>query len=41
LLNAVARLCMSTHDNGPDHARRMVALLTDGLRYGTRRNTAG
>jgi AcrR family transcriptional regulator len=41
LLNAVARLCMSTHDSGPDHARRMVALLADGLRYGASRNTPG
>ncbi|MBC7806264.1 MAG: helix-turn-helix transcriptional regulator [Akkermansiaceae bacterium] len=34
LLRAVASLCMSAHDGGPAHARRMVALLTDGLRYG-------
>jgi AcrR family transcriptional regulator len=36
LLGAVASLCMSAHDHGPDHARRMVALLVDGLRYGMR-----
>jgi AcrR family transcriptional regulator len=34
LLGAVASLCMQTHDDGPAHARRMVALLVDGLRYG-------
>ncbi len=35
LLRAVASLCMAAHDHGPDHARRMVALLVDGLRYST------
>jgi len=34
LLSAVSSLCMSAHNVGPDHARRMVALLVDGLRYG-------
>lgn len=34
LLSAVSSLCMSAHTVGPDHARRMVALLVDGLRYG-------
>ena len=34
LLRAVAGLCMQSHDEGPAHARRMVALLVDGLRYG-------
>ena len=34
LLTAVASLCMQAHDGGPAHARRMVALLVDGLRYG-------
>jgi hypothetical protein len=34
LLGAVASLCMSAHDDRPAHARRMVALLVDGLRYG-------
>ena len=34
LLGAVASLCMPAHDHGPDHARRMVALLVDGLRFG-------
>ena len=32
LLRAVASLCMSVHYD-PDFARRMVALLVDGLRY--------
>ena len=35
LLDTVASLCMRAYDRGPDHARRMVALLVDGLRYGT------
>ncbi len=34
LLRAVASLCTPSHDVGPDHARRMVGLLIDGLRYG-------
>ena len=34
LLGAVARLCMQASNDKPDHARRMVALLVDGLRYG-------
>ena len=34
LLGAVAGLCMHAYDQGPEHARRMVALLVDGLRYG-------
>jgi AcrR family transcriptional regulator len=34
LLRAVARLCMSARDDDPGAARRMVALLVDGLRYG-------
>jgi len=33
LLSAVASLCMPAYDNRPDHARRMIALLIDGLRY--------
>ena len=37
LLLAVASLCMQTHGEGPDYARRMVALLVDGLRYGASR----
>lgn len=36
LLSAVASLCMQVHDEGTDQARRMVALLIDGLRYGAR-----
>jgi len=39
LLRAVARLCMSAHDDDPRAARRMVALLVDGLRYGA--NSSG
>jgi AcrR family transcriptional regulator len=35
LLGAVASLCMSTHNAGPGRAERMIALLVDGLRYGT------
>jgi AcrR family transcriptional regulator len=38
LLHAVARLCTPAHNVGPDHARRMVALLIDGLRYGAGAN---
>jgi AcrR family transcriptional regulator len=34
LLGAVASLCMHAYGQGPEHARRMVALLVDGLRYG-------
>ena len=34
LLRAVGNLCLPAHEDGPDHARRMVALLVDGLRYG-------
>ncbi len=33
LLGAVASLCMSTHNDGPGRAERMVALLVDGLRH--------
>ena len=33
-LSAVASLCMSAHDTGPGQARRMVALLADGVRDG-------
>ncbi len=33
LLKAAGSLCMSAHDMGPEYARRMVALLLDGLRY--------
>ena len=35
LLVAVASLCMSDHNAAPGRAERMVALLVDGLRYGT------
>ena len=35
LLQAAASLCAPAYDGGPAHARRMVALLADGLRYGT------
>jgi AcrR family transcriptional regulator len=34
LLGAVASLCMHAYAQGPEHARRMVSLLVDGLRYG-------
>jgi AcrR family transcriptional regulator len=34
LLNAVANLSSTSHRGGPEQARRMVALLVDGLRYG-------
>lgn len=34
LLKAVASLCMSAYNDQAGHARRMVALLVDGLRYG-------
>ena len=36
LLRAVANLCLSAQGDGPSHAGRMVALLIDGLRFGTR-----
>lgn len=36
LLRAVGSLCMAAHDDQTDHARRMVALLVDGLRYNAR-----
>ena len=38
LLGAVARLCMQANDKGAANARRMVALLVDGLRYGASRS---
>jgi AcrR family transcriptional regulator len=38
LLNAVANLSHQAHDEDSDHARRMVALLIDGLRYGARKS---
>lgn len=34
LLRAVASLSTPAHDVSPDHPRRMVSLLMDGLRYG-------
>ena len=34
ILGAVASLCMHAFDQGPEHARRMVSLFVDGLRYG-------
>jgi len=37
LLDAVASLCRTAYEKGADHASRMVALLVDGLRYGTSR----
>jgi hypothetical protein len=41
LLGAVASLCMQARDERPEHARRMVALLVDGLRYGAEGAPAG
>jgi AcrR family transcriptional regulator len=38
LLDAVASLCRTAYEKGADHARRMVALLVDGLRYGPSRS---
>ncbi|MDR3518010.1 MAG: TetR/AcrR family transcriptional regulator [Azospirillaceae bacterium] len=34
LLSAVASLCMHACNQAPEHTRRMVTLLVDGLRYG-------
>jgi len=34
LLHAVANLCRVSYEKEPAYARRMVALLVDGLRYG-------
>jgi hypothetical protein len=34
LLGAVVSLCMQPYAQGPQHARRMVSLLVDGLRCG-------
>jgi AcrR family transcriptional regulator len=34
LLGAVGSLSMHAYNQGPEHARRMVSLLVDGLRYG-------
>jgi AcrR family transcriptional regulator len=34
LLGAVASLSRHAYEQGPEHARRMVAVLVDGLRYG-------
>jgi AcrR family transcriptional regulator len=36
LLRAVGNLCMQSSDDGSVYARRMVALLVDGLRYGAK-----
>lgn len=41
LLRAVGGLGMSAHYDGPDHARQIVALLVDGLRFGANRVTVG
>lgn len=38
LLAAVASLCTSAYSDGPDYARRMVALLIDGLRFSASRS---
>jgi hypothetical protein len=34
LLRAIALLCLPVADEGPAYSQRMVAVLTDGLRYG-------
>jgi hypothetical protein len=39
-LSAVAGLCMHANNQGPEHARRMIALLVDGLRYGAEQHAA-
>ncbi len=36
LLGAVASLCGHAYNQGPQHARLMVSLLVDGLRYGAK-----
>ncbi len=36
LLSAVANLCRQAPNDDPDRARRMVAILIDGLRYGAK-----
>ncbi|MDR3573829.1 MAG: TetR/AcrR family transcriptional regulator [Anaerolineaceae bacterium] len=36
ILSAVASLCMSGDNDRPGHTQRMVTLLVDGLRYGTK-----
>lgn len=35
ILGAVAGLCMTADSSTPNHTQRMVALIADGLRYGT------
>jgi AcrR family transcriptional regulator len=35
LLRAIAHLCQPAHDEGVAYSQRMVALLIDGLRYGS------
>jgi AcrR family transcriptional regulator len=37
LLNAAGNICRSAYEVGPDHAKRIVGLLVDGLRYGAGR----
>ncbi len=39
ILGAVAGLSMHAFDQGPEHARRMVSLFVDGLRYGASAHT--
>jgi hypothetical protein len=40
LLNAEGNLCRSAYDGAPDHPKRRVRRLFDGLRYGARKWTA-
>lgn len=37
LLSAAVSLCRTPYDAAPDHTRRMLELLIDGLRYGARK----
>lgn len=40
LLRAVANLTLPAQEDDNGHTRRMIALLVDGLRYGTRTESA-
>lgn len=41
LLHAVANLCVTADDQGPEYSKRMVSLLVDGLRYGATASREG